>query len=392
MGKRVSHPGIDERHSRKCATATGAGKRCTCSPTYRVRVSRGSRGGRDTAIRTFPTFEEALAYKLELEDAIAGRTRATAKAPALRTAWPQFVEEALAGRARNRSMKPYSARTIASYDVVVRSYVLPLAFENIGIDVLPITRLTEARGLQSVVDAVCDDLDARGLTMEQARTAGFALTAMLRWAYATPGMGIDRLPPRVKYPPPQPKRERVLTDAEMDALWNAAEERGGFAYVMFVVLANTGGRIEDACGMTWADVDLDGRAIDLRSKTDAGHRRVFIDDETAAVLRRWRLESGRPGATAPVLPAKDGGPTTRHGRPRYYLRKIAGDAGVQGLTFHVLRHTHASTLAAAGADAAALAKRMGHSDPAFTTRRYIHPLEDRERELADLVQLRTRTS
>ena len=133
---------------------------------------------------------------------------------------------------------------------------------------------------------------------------------------------------------------------------------------------------------------------------DGGAEVVWCDDPNAdPCLRRNVVTTGgragphaRPGATAPVLPAKDGGPTTRHGRPRYYLRKIAGDAGVQGLTFHVLRHTHASTLAAAGADAAALAKRMGHSDPAFTTRRYIHPLEDRERELADLVQLRTRTS
>ena len=42
------------------------------------------------------------------------------------------------------------------------------------------------------------------------------------------------------------------------------------------------------------------------------------------------------------------------------------------MTFHTLRHTFASILIAQGRDAAFVADQLGHEDPAFTWRTYVH--------------------
>jgi integrase len=53
------------------------------------------------------------------------------------------------------------------------------------------------------------------------------------------------------------------------------------------------------------------------------------------------------------------------------------------VTFHALRHTHASHLIAAGIDVVKVAKRLGHSDATITLSTYAHffqKLEDRSTE------------
>ena len=50
---------------------------------------------------------------------------------------------------------------------------------------------------------------------------------------------------------------------------------------------------------------------------------------------------------------------------------------MEGITFHTLRHSQGSWLSAAGENATDIAARLGHSDPAFTLRRYVHA--DRKR-------------
>ena len=58
---------------------------------------------------------------------------------------------------------------------------------------------------------------------------------------------------------------------------------------------------------------------------------------------------------------------------------------MQDVTFHTFRHTHATLLGTRPeVDAVTLAARLGHADPAFTARTYIHRDDDRARALAEL--------
>jgi integrase len=52
------------------------------------------------------------------------------------------------------------------------------------------------------------------------------------------------------------------------------------------------------------------------------------------------------------------------------------------IRFHDLRHMHVSLLNKAGVDARTIADCIGHTDPAFTLKRYAHVFEDQRRGAA----------
>jgi len=52
--------------------------------------------------------------------------------------------------------------------------------------------------------------------------------------------------------------------------------------------------------------------------------------------------------------------------------KFAASIGIPEVTFHALRHTHASQLIDAGVDIVTISKRLGHAKPDITLRIYAH--------------------
>jgi integrase len=52
------------------------------------------------------------------------------------------------------------------------------------------------------------------------------------------------------------------------------------------------------------------------------------------------------------------------------------------VTFHSLRHCHASALIAAGLDVVAIARRLGHASPALTLSVYGHLFVSKDSEAA----------
>jgi integrase len=66
------------------------------------------------------------------------------------------------------------------------------------------------------------------------------------------------------------------------------------------------------------------------------------------------------------------------------FRKLV--AQLPHLTFHGLRHEHASLLLSAGVPITAVSKRLGHASAAITSDQYSHLLEDADRRMADAVE------
>ena len=66
------------------------------------------------------------------------------------------------------------------------------------------------------------------------------------------------------------------------------------------------------------------------------------------------------------------------------LDKATRHSGLDGVTFHVLRHTFASILIDQGHDVAFVSRQLGHIDPSITLKVYAH-LFDAERH-ADAAQ------
>jgi len=84
-----------------------------------------------------------------------------------------------------------------------------------------------------------------------------------------------------------------------------------------------------------------------------------------------RTLSGRP-----VVPSQAGTRLSDHNMRKRVLTPAAKAAGVPWIGFHTCRHTCASRLLAGGKNIAQVSKWLGHADPAFTLRTYVHLMDE----------------
>jgi integrase len=118
-----------------------------------------------------------------------------------------------------------------------------------------------------------------------------------------------------------------------------------------------------------------------KPKTKNSIRDVGLPDIVVEALREWRRQQlelrvalglGKLPEDALVFPKLDGTPQS----PRAFSRAWK-DIGLP-VTFHALRHTHASHLIDAGIDVVTVSKRLGHSSPTVTLQIYAHLFRKRD--------------
>ena len=114
------------------------------------------------------------------------------------------------------------------------------------------------------------------------------------------------------------------------------------------------------------------------AKTAAGHREVVLFDGLASMLKEHKLRSKWSRDDNPVLASDVGTPMGPRNLAQRGLEAAAERAGLDDVTFHVLRHTFASILIVQGNDPTYVAGQMGHEDASETLRTYAH-LFDRAR-------------
>lgn len=139
-------------------------------------------------------------------------------------------------------------------------------------------------------------------------------------------------------------------------------------------LAYTGVRIGEALAATWGDVGQENGVPVLfvpDSKTDAGIRSVPLSPETNRMLLRRRASAKFATEGDPIFPSLVGTPLDARNWRREVFRPAAKAAGVKA-TPHTLRLSLASLLFEQGHTAAQVAAWLGHQDPSFTLRTYIH--------------------
>jgi integrase len=86
---------------------------------------------------------------------------------------------------------------------------------------------------------------------------------------------------------------------------------------------------------------------------------------------RLRLGQGRPGADDLVFPLWDGSPYPPDKLSRDW-GNVVRDRKLPVVSFHSLRHSHASALISAGVDIVSVSRRLGHGSPAVTLTVYAH--------------------
>jgi integrase len=214
------------------------------------------------------------------------------------------------------------------------------------------------------------------------RTARAAFRAFFRyfvdqgWITTNPA---DRLP---KIPADPPDR-MPLTDREVEALFDAAEERDaahGYAHPtsrLVLILLLQGLRRKEACGIRWSNIDWEaGRVAIPETKGRKPHAPIPLLPDLRAELERARPYAGSPDEH--VFPYTDNMLYRR-------VKELGRATGIDRLTPHLWRHTWASRYLLAGGDLLALMRLGGWTTmtmPNHYTRQVqsMHAL-DRGREL-----------
>lgn len=166
-------------------------------------------------------------------------------------------------------------------------------------------------------------------------------------------------------------------------------------------------RPAEALGLTWDCIDLasatlaaqqqlravegGGFTIDFYTKTEDGQREISMPGSLVDALERHReaqllerLDSEWVGWEHDLVFASKKGTPIGDGVDRDDWHHVLDLAGLPHIRRYTARHTAATIqLRQSGQDVAVVAKNLGHRDPGFTYREYVHPMADKEKALAD---------
>jgi integrase/recombinase XerD len=172
-----------------------------------------------------------------------------------------------------------------------------------------------------------------------------------------------------------------LTDAELGALLASPDQAtwtGRRDHLLLLVMVTTGMRVGEIATLTRADTWLDrpGGHIACHGK-GRKDRATPIDVTTATLLSAWFAENPGPATTALFCARGTSRPMTvdaiaqRIAVHAAHAAATCPNIAAKRVTPHVLRHTCAMRMLAAGIDSTTIALWLGHESPT-STNAYLH--------------------
>jgi integrase len=204
--------------------------------------------------------------------------------------------------------------------------------------------------------------------------------------------------------PPTLERSEITTLKE-DEIADTLEKMEGHSLYPIVALAiGTGARRGEIAALRWSDLDIDAATVRIERsleqtkdglrikppKTAAGRRTLSLPAFTVKAVREHRrqqlelrlaLGAGTLPADMPVFGDVEGNwPSPYSITDRW--RDAIKSRKIPKVTFHALRHSHASALIAAGLDVVTVSRRLGHASPALTLSVYSHLFNNKDEAAA----------
>ena len=348
-------PGIYRRHVKGCG-----GGRCGCSYVVVWR----HRGKQET--ETFRTFVEAREAK--------GNRDAGDSRPTSRIILGDYFEEWIETYS-GRTSRGLAERSRELYRRSAKDYCL----KRWGTWKLADVEPTDVRQLYG-------ELRRKGASTSALRQLRSTLSAMFSTAVedgllrSNPVRGV-RIPAPTKVEVDD-DQAKALTRQELRLFLAALPDDDWRLFFEF--LTHTGLRISEAVGLCWEHLDLGERPRVLvreqfyegkrsRLKSKSGKRDVPLSPGMAERLRTRRASHRE---AAPVFATAAGTELNRSNVASRILKPAAKAARVPWTSFHSFRHTCASMLFDEGRNVKQVAEWLGHADPAFTLRTYVHLLDD----------------
>lgn len=404
MARTARNAKLDTRSARAKLAARREPYWCAISRGAFVGYRKGSKGGswiarlRDDAGRQH---YEAIGAADDNRDADGAAVLSFGQAQALARAWFERKERALNADAEDEpalaSGEAYTvARCMADYLRWYAAHRKPGGYRftatSVAAHILPelgeidCAKLT-ARRIQRWHEAVAasapmvrtrlgaeratrelgDDPEAVRKRRSTANRLLTILKAALARAFAAGKIADDGAWRRVKaFRAVDGVRLRYLSDDQARRLVNACD--ADFRPLVQAALF-TGARYAELTRLTAGDFNADARTLMVRESKSGRPRHIVLTDEAAAF---FALATAGKTDGALVFTKPDGSAWGKSHQQRPLALACERAAIEPAISFHALRHTHASRLAMAGVPMMVIARQLGHGDARMAERVYAH--------------------
>jgi integrase len=193
---------------------------------------------------------------------------------------------------------------------------------------------------------------------------------------------------KTKLPRRQHGEERaVLTPAQVRNLAATLNEPARSVTLLLVL---TGLRVGELLALRWGSIDLlrvcetvyDGHFDQPKTKRSA--RTISIGTEKAEILAPLRPAAVDPRAL--VFATREGLRLERWNLLRKHVKPAAKRLGLPRVTWHLLRHSHATMLDSVGTPLGTIQALLGHSTPEITREIYLHAVPEEQRRAVESVE------
>lgn len=273
-----------------------------------------------------------------------------------------------------------------------------------------------------ICNRIINELKDRGLSHSTAKKVYDAMNACFKFAVVRreiPYNPLDSvsMPRKDKFVTKRKDNEnaRHLTEDEEAAFLAELDRKTGSTgrYVYryrdaFILDLNTGLRIGELVALNWDDIDFEKKTLRVNKtavmikerdkdgepsggvkqiiqespKTSKGVRTVPLNKTALAALERLKEQAGENTC---VFPTQTGARLVMPSLEKQY-GNIVGHCGIEGTSFHSLRHTFATRLFERKADVKDVSALLGHASVAITYNTYIHVIEERKSDVVSLLE------
>lgn len=233
--------------------------------------------------------------------------------------------------------------------------------------------------------------------------------------YAQKNKLIYTIPTDIEKQPMNKSKVEYWVQDEIDFYLNQIKDT--YLYTPILIEIFTGLRVGELCGLRWCDIDFDNKYLTVNNqviydrqlkmlvfskilKTDTSHRKITLPK---ILIDHLESIKGDAASTDFVILSREGlmcNPrnlsmnfTQSIQKYKYSIEDMEKDdkkipnnyMQLKQITFHALRHTHATLLIFNGENIKVISERLGHKNISTTLDTYTHVMDDMKNNTADLL-------
>ena len=306
----------------------------------------------------------------------------------------QSVETGVDFDATKMTFAKYSARWLESKRKQVRPKTIERYSDLMRLHIVPVIGSIQLLKLKPLhLEKVYEEASARGLSAQSVLHLHRVLFTALKQA-----VGWQLIPRNIAeaVTPPRPEHREVEPMTPRDVIRVLESVAGSDLEMPTILGLGTGMRLGEALGLRWSDINLEKKTARISQtvqetseglafvppKTHRSRRSVSLPVFVVHALRKHKKEQSERRLIVGsawqdldlVIDRGDGLPvrtSSLSGRFADRMKKAEIN-----LTFHGLRHGHASLMLAAGVHLKVVSERLGHSTIGITADLYTHVAEE----------------